>query len=182
MSVSRPQLLHRLRQHTPYDATERGHLAATLAFVERHTDFYQRSNAAGQITASAWVVNAARDKVLLIHHRKLRRWLQPGGHLEATDTSVAAAALREVREETGLAGRVVGHGLYDVDVHPIPAYGPVAAHRHYDLRVLVEVDEGAATRLDEQEGTDLRWFAPNDLEALRPEASVWRLWEKLALR
>ena len=179
MPVSRPSLLTLLRQYRPFDATEADHLRTITAFVEEYENSYQRSNLAGQVTASAWVVNSARDRVLLIRHRKLNRWLQPGGHLEAADATLAQAVLREVREETGLTGRVIGKGLYDVDAHLIPARREVPAHVHHDLRLLVEVDEGHALLGDAAEVTDLRWFDGRGLETLRMEPSVWRLWQKL---
>ena len=179
MPVSRASVLALLARHRPFDPTEAAHLATITAFVEEHPDFYQRSNLAGQVTASAWVVNAARDRVLLIHHKKLSRWLQPGGHLEAEDETLETAALREVLEETGLRAMVVGQGLYDVDAHPIPARRDVPAHVHYDLRLLVEVDDHATLAADAGEVNEVRWFGATALAALRLEPSILRMWQKL---
>jgi 8-oxo-dGTP pyrophosphatase MutT (NUDIX family) len=81
------------------------------------------------------------SRFLLLRHRKLGRWLQPGGHLESGDESVFAAALREAREETGIESFEfpIGEAILDVDVHPIPAHGPDPPHFHYDIRHLFTV-------------------------------------------
>ena len=78
----------------------------------------------GHFTASGFVISPDGDSVLLIHHGKLDRWLQPGGHIEAEDMSVEIAARREVIEETGINGlRHVGPGLLRIDAHGIPERG-----------------------------------------------------------
>ena len=111
-----------------------------LAFVDRHPDPFDRGIVEGHLTGSAVVVSATGDQVLLLHHRKLRRWLQPGGHAEAGERSGETVALREAREETGIEGLTLHPSAprpLDVDVHPIPARGDEPAHRHLDLRYLV---------------------------------------------
>jgi 8-oxo-dGTP pyrophosphatase MutT (NUDIX family) len=77
--------------------------------------------------------------LLLISHRKLGMWLQPGGHLEEQDESHVAAATRELVEETGVLRPALVDPWLDIDVHQIPAYGSSPAHLHYDLRVLFRV-------------------------------------------
>lgn len=107
---------------------------AVLALVEGTPDPVVRTQfVPGHVTASGLVLADDGDAVLLVYHTRLRRWLQPGGHLEPGDRSVVEAARREVAEET----RVIledGEGvLVGVDVHDIPAAGGEPAHRHHDL-------------------------------------------------
>lgn len=152
--MHRQPLLNSLRRHQPYDAHEAAMTQQTIAFVEQHPDCFERSLLVGHVTGSAWIVSPDRDRVVLIHHRKLDRWFQPGGHADG-DPNIAAVALREAREETGLTSlRFVGVGkgedtpeppaewppIFDVDVHPIPARGTVPGHWHYDIRFLLEND------------------------------------------
>ncbi len=73
---------------------------------------------------------------LLTHHRKLGLWLQPGGHADG-NRDLAAVALREAREETGVAGLTIVPAVFDLDRHRIPAHGGVPAHWHYDVRFVV---------------------------------------------
>lgn len=96
---------------------------------------------AAHITASAMVVHRASGSLLLVHHRELRRWIQPGGHLKATELPEEAAK-REATEETGLrALRIASwhrrnHIPIDIDVHSLPPRHPLSGqpHKHYDFR------------------------------------------------
>jgi 8-oxo-dGTP pyrophosphatase MutT (NUDIX family) len=125
------------------DDRERASLGRIRDFVIRSPDALSRSNLEGHVTASALVALPGASQFLLLWHRKLARWLQPGGHLEPSDESVFAAALREAREETGIESFAfpIGGRILDVDVHPIPAHGPDPAHFHYDIRHLFTAPE-----------------------------------------
>jgi len=159
----------RLRRHEPRDPREAADLAVILAFVARHPDPFDRQIPEGHLTGSALVLSAAGDRVLLLFHRKLGRWLQPGGHAEPGETSGDVVALREAREETGI-GALVLHPTasrpLDVDVHAIPAHGDEPAHQHLDLRYLVLALTEAPLRLAVAETRALRWFAWDELDGL----------------
>lgn len=134
----------------------------------------------GHLTCSACVLGAGGERVLLLHHAKLSRWLQPGGHVEAGDAGPLASALREVREESGIAGPLrpleggAGGALVDLDVHEIPARGDEPAHLHYDLRYALAVPGTPALRRS-GESNALRWVEVACLEDLTREESVTRL-------
>lgn len=106
------------------------------AFLDAHADAFKRSNHAGHFTGSSWLVSADGSRVLLMHHRKLDRWLQPGGHADG-DADLAGVALREAQEETGLNGLRVEGTVFDLDRHVIPARGDEPEHWHYDVRHVV---------------------------------------------
>lgn len=117
------------------DRRARDSRQAILALLDGSQDPCARTGfQPGHVTASGLVLSDGGDAVLLVFHARLNRWLQPGGHVEASDASVVAAARREVREETGLG---VDDGsdatLVGVDVHEIPAARGEPAHRHHDL-------------------------------------------------
>ena len=166
--MHRQPLLQLLRQHNPVDLTERTMTQATIAFVEAHPDAFERSLLIGHVTGSAWIVSPDRQQTLLIHHRKLDRWLQPGGHADG-DPDVAAVSLREAQEETGLSSlRLVfpsadaaqsqmSPPIFDVDVHLIPARNDVPEHLHYDIRFLIEADQNEPLGVS-HEVNDIRWF------------------------
>lgn len=99
----------------------------------REPQAFLRSNLAGHFTGSAWLVSGDGQRALLMHHRKLNRWLQPGGHADG-DTDLARVALREAEEESGLSELVVEPDIFDLDRHRIPARGEEPEHWHYDAR------------------------------------------------
>jgi 8-oxo-dGTP pyrophosphatase MutT (NUDIX family) len=108
------------------------------------------------VTGSAVIADPGSEKVLLRYHSKLERWLQPGGHVEPGDRSVFETALREAREETGIANfrAPAGDRILDVDVHDIPPRFGMPAHRHYDVRFFLLAPAGA--RASRRHRT--RWF------------------------
>jgi ADP-ribose pyrophosphatase YjhB (NUDIX family) len=112
-------------------------LAEFQAFAGAHTDCCERTLAEGHFTGSAWLVSADGERVLLTHHRKLGRWLQLGGHADG-EGDLAAVALREAEEESGLSRLLVEPEIFDLDRHLIPARGSEPAHWHYDVRFLAE--------------------------------------------
>ena len=112
--------------------TSRERTLELLTQAEQALD--RRKYAPGHITASAIVLSAERSHVLLVFHRRLRRWIQPGGHIEADDRDTAEAAAREVSEETGVEPRwEVDPALVGVHVHEIPGSSREPAHLHYDI-------------------------------------------------
>ena len=95
--------------------------------VERIVDFIlrdprcaERENEIGHLTGSAWIVSVDRRKALLLHHRKLGRWIQPGGHADG-ELDLFGVALKEAREESGLSQiRSISREIFDIDIHEIP--------------------------------------------------------------
>lgn len=176
-------LIETLARHVPADAREAEHLRYILAFVAAHPDPFDRRIAEGHLTGSALILSPAGDQVLLLHHLKLERWLQPGGHADLGETGGEAVALREAAEETGLVGLAL-HPMaprpLDVDVHAIPARGAEAAHQHLDLRYLVMAAHGSleAARLKPDESRALRWFGWSDLPTLGLDAGLQRALRK----
>jgi 8-oxo-dGTP pyrophosphatase MutT (NUDIX family) len=163
------RLRRALRRHVPADAKEAVDLREILAFVDGHADPFDRRIPGGHLTGSAVVVSSGGDRVLLLHHRKLARWLQPGGHADPGERAGEVVALREAREETGIDGLVLHPSAprpLDVDVHPIPARPGEPAHRHLDLRYLVVAPSAAIARPRAAEARALRWFAWDELATL----------------
>ncbi len=105
-------------------------------FLQSHPDVFERRHVAGHFTGSAWLVSADGRNVLLMHHRKLGRWLQPGGHADG-DRALGDVALREAQEETGVAQLRVEGEVFDIDRHRIASRATEPEHWHYDVRHVV---------------------------------------------
>jgi 8-oxo-dGTP pyrophosphatase MutT (NUDIX family) len=166
-----------LRRHACADEAERLDRDAILMFVARHADPFDRRIPEGHLTGSALVLSRAGDRVLLLHHRKLDRWLQPGGHAEPGESSGEAVALREAREETGIAAlelHPTAPRPLDVDVHDIPARGTERRHEHLDLRYLVLAPGDATATFSADESHAIRWFGWEDALALDLDAGLRR--------
>jgi 8-oxo-dGTP pyrophosphatase MutT (NUDIX family) len=175
-------LVDSLSRHPCADDAERRDRDHILGFIRRHAAPFDRRIAEGHLTASALVVSRSGDRVLLLHHRKLERWLQPGGHAEPGETLGEAIALREAHEETGVEGlelHPTASRPLDVDVHAIPARGIEPAHDHLDLRYLVLAPGGAATMLNADESYALRWFAWDEIDGLGLDPGLRRAFTKV---
>jgi 8-oxo-dGTP pyrophosphatase MutT (NUDIX family) len=133
----------------------------------------------GHLTASAVVVDAKRQRTLLIFHQKLQRWLQPGGHFEPDESDPLRAAQREVLEETGVRTQPPQErpSLLDVDVHQIPARGDEPQHEHFDLRFLLVAENEDAVVGDGAER--VRWVPPTELDELDLDPGLRRALNKV---
>jgi 8-oxo-dGTP pyrophosphatase MutT (NUDIX family) len=138
-----------------------------IEFLEQNDDFALRSNLTGQLTGSAWVVNKEHTKALLIHHKKLNKWLQIGGHIEATDQTIEETIFREVKEESGLKTlKLLSSSIYDLDIHAIPQKKEVAEHLHFDIRLIIEADENEPLIPQNEEVLDIKWYDLHQVQNL----------------
>lgn len=126
----------------------------------------------GHFTASALVVNDALDQILLLHHTKLKIWVQPGGHVDG-NANLLAVALSEAKEETGIGGLRIWPQAIDLDIHRV---NPPSedAHLHYDVRFLVLAPQSPVLNAN-HESTAQRWVSPDDLPSMGVDDGLQRL-------
>lgn len=174
MIGTRDTLLQLLRRYTPPTTDRASELERIISFVEREPACAERSHQLGHLTGSAWVVNGARTKALLLHHRKLNRWMQPGGHADG-DLDLLAVALREAREESGLSRIEPASGeVFDVDIHEIPPFKDIPAHYHFDVRFLL-IGDDTEEPCRNDESNEVKWIALADIQKYTNEESVLRM-------
>lgn len=168
-----------LQSHAPACDEEAFYRGRMLELLTSSGDPLSRDHfEPGHFTASGFILAPDSRSVLLIHHRKLDRWLQPGGHVDPEDTDLFAAACREVREEVGI-GEVspAAPGVFDVDIHPIPARKAEPAHEHFDVRFLLRAESLDITRNDETH--DAVWTPFDELTDRMTDPAELRVIRKL---
>ncbi len=156
-----------LRAWSPSAAAQAELRDAFLDHLEAHADGVWRTCAPAHLTASAVILDPVQRAILLVLHRKVGRWLQPGGHCEVRDANLGAAALREGSEESGVDGLVLVPGILHVDRHPAPC-NPGVVDEHFDVRYLVMAPAGSVAVASE-ESLDAWWFGWDELpEGIEP--------------
>jgi 8-oxo-dGTP pyrophosphatase MutT (NUDIX family) len=175
--MHRQPLLDQLAAYQAAHPAEAETVEQFIGFVRSQPECFERTLAIGHITGSAWIVTPDGSEVLLTHHRKLDRWLQLGGHADG-DPDVIAVALKEAQEESGLEEfELLGSGIFDLDIHPIPARKNEPEHLHYDVRYIFRAT-GHTDFTVSEESHDLRWVPIDEVQTLTTEESMLRMVRK----
>ena len=171
-------LLAQLRAFGPEDGLESAHRDRMVKLLTTAADPFSRGAfEPGHFTASCYIVDG-EGRLLLHHHRRLGRWLQMGGHVDG-DELPDQAALREGREESGLADLELV-SLFDLDIHPIPAGKGEPDHDHFDVRYVARTAAPQSISIDRAESNDLGWFDLARAAELMPGAESQRAIRKIA--
>ncbi|TNE49525.1 MAG: NUDIX domain-containing protein [Deltaproteobacteria bacterium] len=171
---------HLLTTMQPYDTTESTYQKRMLDLLSVDGDPFSRNHfQPGHFTASSFVLHPTENKLLLIFHGKLHRWLQPGGHIDPEDLNVIEAARREVEEETGMTDVVLHQeGIFDIDIHEIPPLRQDPAHEHFDVRFLFRAQSPHFQA--GSDAKDARWFSLDAINETESDQSVMRAVAKLS--
>lgn len=177
-------LAEALEQYRPWNEQEERDQAELLRRLQSGEDLYTRNNAAGHLTASAWVVSPDRRQVLMAHHNLYNAWSWLGGHADG-DRDLLAVALREVREESGLETvRPVSPDIYSLEILTVDGHEKrgiyVSSHLHLNVTYLLEADPAAPVRRKPDENSAVAWFGLED--AVAASSEPWmreRIYQKL---
>ncbi len=173
-----------IRNYRPYNEQEAADKDMILAFLDKNPDAFYRTNRTAHMTASAWVVNPARDKVLMVYHKIYDSWSWTGGHADGEE-DLAAVALREVREETGVASaRLLSEDIFSLESLTVDGHEKhgayVPSHLHLNVTYLLEADDRDPLTACEEENSGVRWFTLDGaLEASSEPWFVSRIYRKL---
>ncbi len=173
-----------IRAYEPYNEQEAADKAVILDFLETHADAFLRTNKIAHMTASAWVVNAKHDRAVMVYHRIYDSWSWTGGHADGEE-DLAAVALREVKEETGLqTARLLSDGIFSLEILTVDGHEKrgsyVPSHLHLNITYLMQADDCEALTVCEEENSGVRWFTLEDtLQASTEPWFVKRIYAKL---
>ena len=178
------KLMAEIKADQPCCEQEELDKAVILAFLAEHDDAFLRENLVAHMTASAWVVNPARNKVLMVYHKLYDSWAWTGGHADG-ETDLLAVALRECREETGVQHvRPSSEEIYSLEILTVDGHEKrgqyVPSHLHLNLTYLLEADDADSLQICEAENSGVRWFSLD--EALTAPSEPWmieRIYRKL---
>ena len=178
------KIMDDIARYIPWNEQEQRDQAEILRFLAQHDDAFLRSNRIAHMTASAWVVNPTRDKVLMVYHKIYDSWSWTGGHADG-ETDLLAVALREVTEETGVKSvRPVTEDIYSLETVTVDGHEKrgeyVSSHLHLNVTYLLEADDAEPLRICEDENKGVAWFGLED--ALAASTEPWfvsRIYQKL---
>lgn len=177
-------MLEEIKKYTPCCEQEDQDKEVILQFLSDHSDAYERSNRIAHMTASSWIVNRERTKVLMVYHRIYDSWAWTGGHADG-EKDLLSVAVRECCEETGLKNvRPVSGDIYSLEVLTVEGHEKrgeyVPSHLHLNVTYLLEADENEPLRVCEEENSGVRWFTLDGaLEASSEPWFVERIYRKL---
>ena len=178
------ELIRQIERFTPYNEQEERDREVLLSMLKGDTDLFTRDNLTAHMTASAWVVNEARDRVLMAYHNIYDSWSWLGGHADG-DRDLLAVSMREVREESGLtAVRPVSPHIYSLEILTVDGHEKrgayVSSHLHLNVTYLLEADPAAPVRRKPDENSAVAWFGLE--EAVAASSEPWfreRIYRKL---
>lgn len=173
----RNDILIALDKYMPQSLEEQGSKLLMIDFIENNKDCFKRENLDGHVTAAAWILSDCGKKVCLVHHKKLNKWLQPGGHCDG-EFRVKLVAQKELEEETGLKTAKLFNGeIFDIDVYVFAHNKGVSEHVHYDIRY-VFIADGNEEPVVSNESNDVKWFTLEEAAKITKDESIMRMLAK----
>lgn len=175
--MKRNKLISLLQNYFPVSAEEIKAKKDILDFINQYENCFERSLSVGHITASCWLLNKDKTKALLMHHTKLDKWVQLGGHCDGNPDTLEVA-VKEAQEESGMQSIVpLSEEIFDIDIHFIPANNKEVGHYHYDIRFLLVVISHEDF-IKNRESKELRWIGKNLKDLTTDSLSVVRMFNK----
>lgn len=182
--MDRGDLIKQIESYCPYNEQEEADRQMILKCLKEEEDIFDRANCLAHMTASAWVVNPGRTKVLMVYHNIYKSWSWLGGHAD-NEQDLLQVAVREVKEESGLARvRPVSEDIYSLEVLTVDGHEKrgayVGSHLHLNVTYLLEADENDALFSKADENSGAAWFGLED--SLKASSEPWirqRIYAKL---
>ncbi len=181
--MTQAQLAGHIRAHRPFNPQEAEDQRVMLRLLDTWDDLLGRANPVAHFTGSAWIVNRARTKTLLVHHDLYRSWAWTGGHADG-EADLLSVAMREALEETGLKAVVpILPDIATIDILPVWSHVKrgrfVASHLHLNAAYLLEADENDPLTVREGENSGVKWVPLDEVDRYSSEPDMYPVYEKL---
>lgn len=168
--------IEQLKKYMPYNEQEQKDKEIMLKYINNFDDILTRKNEFAHFTASSWVVNKERTKVLMIYHNIYKSWAWTGGHADG-DEDLLYTAMREVKEETGLENiRPITDDIFSIEIMCVNGHKKrgeyVGSHVHLNVTYLLEADENDLLFIKEDENSGVRWFEIDEVKNVSNEKWV----------
>ncbi|WP_418746083.1 NUDIX hydrolase [Frisingicoccus sp.] len=181
------KFIHQIEAYCPGNPQEEADKKFILDCLRHQPDIFTRNNPMVHMTASAWVVNEARTKVLMVYHNIYHSWSWMGGHADGEE-DLLAVALREVQEESGIRSvHPVTEEIYSLEVLTVDGHVKrgkyVSSHLHLNVTYLLEASEADSLHMKPDENSGVAWFGLK--EAVEASSEPWfkeRIYPKLNAR
>ncbi len=167
----------------PFNEQEEMDKSFMLEFIQNNEDYLTRENRVGHFTASNWIVNKDRTKVLMIYHNIYHSWAWTGGHADGEE-NLLNVALREAKEETGIQDmKLLYDGIYSLEVLTVNGHVKrgkyVSSHLHLNCSFLWEASEEEAIRMKADENSGVKWVPIEEAVLLSTEENMKPIYQKL---
>ena len=185
--MMKEKLIRQVEAYIPFNEQEAADKATLLSLLRENTDISRRDNLAAHLTASAWVVNPERNKVLMAYHNLYNSWAWLGGHADG-NFDLAAVAEKEAREESGLTDvKLVSDDILSLEILTVDGHEKkgkyVPSHLHLNVTFLLEADPHAPIRVKEDENSQVGWIDFSDIGSKSAERwFVERIYSKLCAK
>ena len=173
--MTREDSIRQIENYPPFNEQEEKDKALILGWIRNNENAFSRENTVAHITASAWVVNPDKSKVLMVYHNIYNSWSWLGGHADG-ETDLLAVALREVKEEAGISHvSPVSEEIFSLESLTVDGHVKkgkyVSSHLHLNVTYLLEADSEEAVSIKADENSGVAWFSPE--EALKKSTEPW---------
>ena len=167
------ELRKSIEKYVPYNEQEKKDKKTMLKYIDTFDDVLTRNNEFGHFTASAWVVNKDKTKVLMIYHNIYKSWAWTGGHADG-ENNLLRTAIRELKEETGVKNvKVINNDIFSLEIVCVNGHIKkgkyVSSHVHLNLTFLLEVDEKERLIIKEDENSGVKWIDIEEVEKISNE-------------
>ena len=173
--ITRQELINQIEDYKPFNEQEKMDKLLLLNWIRNNDNAFSRENTVAHMTASAWVVNKDRSKVLMVYHNIYNSLSWLGGHADG-ETDLLSVALREVKEEAGITNvKPVSEEIFSLESLTVDGHvkkgNYISSHLHLNVTYLLEADSDEAVSIKADENSGVAWFSPE--KALEKSTEPW---------